>query len=143
MLDTNVVVSGLLWAGRPAELLRTAVTLPVRFVASEQLLLELRQSLGKPKFAKQIAKMGLTVKEHAENYRSLVELVTHGGLTSPVSRDPDDDLILACALAANADLIATGDDDLLVLGAWQGIPILKVRECLELITVSMNGGLRD
>ena len=40
--------------------------------------------------------------------------------------------MLACALAAGANLIVSGDDDLLVLKQYQGIPILAARQALEL-----------
>ncbi|MCC7464345.1 MAG: putative toxin-antitoxin system toxin component, PIN family, partial [Gammaproteobacteria bacterium] len=47
------------------------------------------------------------------------------------SRDPDDDQVLAAALAAKAQMIVSGDKDLLVLGAFQGIPILPAALALE------------
>lgn len=47
---------------------------------------------------------------------------------------PDDDHVLAAALAAEADFIATGDQrDLLSLGSYQGIPIINARTALEQI----------
>ena len=57
-------------------------------------------------------------------------------LPAPVSRDPDDDHVLACALAAGAALIVSGDDDLLALGTFRDIPILAAREALDLITAA-------
>ena len=47
------------------------------------------------------------------------------------SPDPDDDKFLACALEAQADCIVTGDPDLLNLGRYQGVDILKPGEFLE------------
>ncbi len=55
-------------------------------------------------------------------------MVTAIPLPEPVCRDPD--LVLAAALAANADAIVTGDRDLLVLKSFHGIPILNPRDCL-------------
>lgn len=50
-----------------------------------------------------------------------------------VVRDPDDDHVLACALTARADLIVTGDNDLLDLHAYQNIPIITAAEALRRI----------
>ena len=46
----------------------------------------------------------------------------------PMSRDPDDDRILACALASGADYLVTGDEDLLVLKQYVGTRILAPRD---------------
>ena len=54
-------------------------------------------------------------------------------LPEPASRDPDDDAALALAVAARPDLIITGDKDLLVLGAYAGIPIVSATEALARI----------
>jgi len=47
-----------------------------------------------------------------------------------VCRDPDDDEVLALAIAAQVDLIISGDDDLLVLQAFEGIPIVNPAQAL-------------
>lgn len=49
-------------------------------------------------------------------------------LREPVCRDPSDDKFLACARAAAADVIVSGDSDLLALGRWEGIAILSPRQ---------------
>jgi predicted nucleic acid-binding protein len=49
----------------------------------------------------------------------------------PTSRDPDDDHVLAAAVAAHADAIVSGDKDLLVLGTFQGILILSPTEFIQ------------
>jgi putative PIN family toxin of toxin-antitoxin system len=64
-------------------------------------------------------------------YRRLAERVEPAELPTPVCRHPDDDRVLATALAGRADAIVTGDDDLLVLGAYEGIAILSPRRFLE------------
>jgi uncharacterized protein len=57
--------------------------------------------------------------------RQLAEVIDPPPLTQPVCRDPDDDEVLALAIAAQADLIVSGDNDLLVLQQFRGIPILS------------------
>ena len=54
--------------------------------------------------------------------RNNTELVSPEALEKRVSRDPDDDWILATALRAHADVIVTGDKDLLVLKSFESIP---------------------
>jgi predicted nucleic acid-binding protein len=50
-----------------------------------------------------------------------------------VCRDPDDDQALALALAARVDLIVSGDDDLLALGSFEGIPIVSPAQAVKRI----------
>jgi uncharacterized protein len=63
-----------------------------------------------------------------------VELVIAPPLPNPVCRDPDDDDVLACALAAQVDVIVSGDKDLLVLGSFEGIPIVTAEQALAQLT---------
>jgi len=63
----------------------------------------------------------------------LVEIVEAPTLRRQVSRDPDDDGVLAVAIAANADLIVSGDDDLSSLRPHEGIRIVGPAESLRLI----------
>ncbi|MEX2524166.1 MAG: putative toxin-antitoxin system toxin component, PIN family [Gammaproteobacteria bacterium] len=51
----------------------------------------------------------------------------------PVCRDADDDAVLACALAARADLIVSGDADLLTLRIYGGIRIVDAATAIHLI----------
>lgn len=50
-----------------------------------------------------------------------------------ICRDPKDDIVLACAIAAQADAIISGDKDLQVLKNYQGIPILNAATALQLL----------
>jgi len=54
-------------------------------------------------------------------------------LRRPIGRDPDDEAVIACALAARADLIVSGDQDLLVLKRYRRIRILNAAEALAII----------
>lgn len=133
VLDTNVVISALLWNGRPGDLLDLGATDQVRLYTSEVLLDELELSLAKPRLAARLQATDLSPQGHVANYASMTALVEPAPLPTPASRDSDDDRVLACAVAASANAVVTGDDDLLVLGAYKGIAILRVGECLEVI----------
>jgi uncharacterized protein len=73
----------------------------------------------------------LTTEQVLASYKSIVTTVTSQRLHEPVSRDADDDAVLACALAARADLVISGDEDLLVLQRFKGIAIVTVREAIS------------
>lgn len=68
------------------------------------------------------------------NYQKLATTVTARRLAQQVSRDADDDAVLACALAAQVDLIMSGDDDLLVLKQFQEISIVTPALAVKIIS---------
>lgn len=131
VLDTNVVVSAFLWQGTPGRLIELAGEKEVQLFTSRALLDELATTLAKKKLAKYVTATGLTAEQMLSNYRRLVTVVTARPLEQQVSRDIDDDAVLACALAAKATLIVSGDDDLLVLKSFNGTPILTTAQAIK------------
>lgn len=61
-------------------------------------------------------------------------MITARHLAQQVSRDADDDAVLACALAAQADFIVSGDMDLLVIKQFRGIRIVTAAQAVECFT---------
>jgi uncharacterized protein len=105
----------------------------VRLYASAALLTELRVTLAKPKLVEALEASGQSAGEHADAYRRLVTLTRRTPAEGAWSRDPDDDRVIACALAARADFIVTGDADLLSLGPVEGVQIVSPVDLLELL----------
>jgi putative PIN family toxin of toxin-antitoxin system len=132
VIDTNVMLSGLLWHGTPHRLIEQAHRGAVSLVSSPALLEELAEVLAREKFAAILARSGTAAAQVLEDTQRLVHLVTPPPLPRPVCRDPDDDAVLAAALAAQVDLIVSGDDDLLALQTFQGIPIVSPAEAIGL-----------
>lgn len=66
----------------------------------------------------------------------LAETVDVAPLEEAALRDPDDAAVLACAVAARADAIVSGDDDLHALGEYRGIPVLSPAQALRRITAA-------
>lgn len=126
VLDTHVLVSAFLWQGRPGQLLDLAGEKEVQLFTSRALFDELAATLNKKKLTKYVAATGLSVEQMLAAYKRISITVTARQLDGRVSRDADDDAVLACALAARAELIVSGDDDLLVLGSFRGIAIASV-----------------
>ena len=96
------------------------------------LVAELRSTLSYNRLAKYVERSGLTLDELLTRYLN-VAIVVEPATVPQIVRDPDDDHVLACALTARADLIVTGDDDLLTLNAYQDIPIVTAAEALRRI----------
>jgi len=107
----------------------------MQLFSSEPLLVELGEVLNRPHLAKPLAAIGRRPADVLADYAQAVEIVTPDHVPE-VSRDPDDDQVLACALAAKADAIISGDDDLLSLGHFQSIPILTTAQAIEAINTS-------
>jgi putative PIN family toxin of toxin-antitoxin system len=129
--DTNTVLSGLLWQGPPRRLLDLARERALTLCTSATLLAELAEVIARDKFARQVLAAGLSPAELVQDYERLAEIMKPEPLPTPVSRDPDDDHVLACAIAAQANLIVSRDKDLLDLHEHQGIPIVLVADALQ------------
>lgn len=130
VLDTNVVASGPLWNGTPAQLIEAARADEIEVFTSRESLAELTRIPRRAKFAKAIAAGGLSLDDLVLGYAELAQLVHPLPIAPVVLRDPDDDRVLACAVAANADLIVSGDQHLLDLKDYQGIPIVSAAQAL-------------
>ena len=136
VLDTNVAASGLLWDGRPAWLIDAAQANEVELFTSRVLLAELTRILRRAKFTKAIAASGASLEELVLGYAELAILVTPVPIPPTVLDDPDDDHVLACALAGNAELVVSGDRDLLWLKTFRDIPIITPAEAMRIITAA-------
>jgi putative PIN family toxin of toxin-antitoxin system len=132
VLDTNVYVSGtILSRGTPFEVLEAWQRQAYILVTSEAIIAEIERVLRYPHIRKRYTITEQDIARLVESLRADALIVPGDCEVSGVSRDPDDDKFLACALEAQADCIVTSDPDLLVLGRYQGIEILKPHEFLE------------
>lgn len=124
VFDTNVLYSALAAKGFSEEVVDEAVA-ECDIVWSDPLKQELESLLTRRH------KIGPATRVALEAYVDLCEFVEPEPLRERVCRDEDDDVVLATALAGKADLIVTGDEDLLVLKKFRGIEILSPRKFLE------------
>jgi putative PIN family toxin of toxin-antitoxin system len=136
VVDTNVLLSGLFWRGRPHALMEQVRAGSLTLISSPALLAELAEVMNRQKFQVILARSKTDPEQTLVELRRLVEIVDPPPLPAPVSRDPSDDDVLALATASRADLIITGDADLLTLGSHAGIPIIDPAEAITRISGS-------
>ena len=133
VIDTNVLMAGLLWRGPPHALLEHVRAGTVSLVSSPALLAELTYVIGRAKFDAILTRTNTSRERCLAEVRRLAEVIEPPPLPQPVCRDPDDDLVLALASAARVDLIVPGDGDLLFLGSFAGIPIIAPAQAVGVI----------
>jgi uncharacterized protein len=134
VLDTNVLVSALLWTGPPHELLRMACAGAALVVASPVIVEELRGVLARPKLAARLAELETSVGELVESLLHRLVLVEEGEIDAVIADDPDDDHVVACAVAGRARWIVSGDRHLLGLRRYKRIAILRPAEALAMLS---------
>lgn len=97
------------------------------------MLTELTRILKREKFAQVVAASGLDIEGLVLGYAALALIVQPLPISPTIIADPDDDHVLACALAAQAELIVSGDKHLLDLGEYQNIEIVTAAKSMERI----------
>lgn len=136
VIDTNIVLSGLLWRGPPHVLLTHIGQNPgIQLFSSQALIDELADVLTRPSPAKRLKLINKTAHEVLVDYVRAVTVLQPQPLAQPVCRDPDDDEVLALALLAQAQAIVSGDNDLLVLQRFEGIAIITATQALQQMEV--------
>jgi putative PIN family toxin of toxin-antitoxin system len=127
--DTNIYISALIFAGLPRQFLLAAEDARIHLFISEPIRLELRRIL-QTKFSWS----NNQVDEALLQLESCTELVRPIETLDVIKEDPDDNRVLECGVAARARFIVSGDNDLLRLGQFRNIRIVKVADFMKLIT---------
>ncbi len=129
VLDTNVVVSGLIFGGLPSRILTAWTEGAFALVASPPVLDEYRR------VGRELAKGRHPLNEALDAL--LASLAVHATivnaplLPAQVSADPDDDKFLAAAIAGEATWLVSGDKHLLHVTGWRGITVVKPRAFVD------------
>ena len=128
VLDTNVLVSAIVFGGPPETIVRLAAQTSVRLILSPAIFEEFRRVLReKFHFTDQAVYTAETLLRRAGivvEPRESIELIAD---------DPDDNRILEAAVAGKAEVIISGDRHLLRLGAFRGIPVVTPQRFLGLV----------
>ncbi len=137
VLDTNVLVSGLMSAsGPPAEAVDLWVEGAVQVVVSPPVIGEYLGVFLRPKFeATGTVGARQEVLERLMNLPNTLVIVPERRVTC-VTEDPSDDRFLECARDGSVDCVVSGDEHLLTLGFFEGIPIVNPRRFIEMMNAS-------
>ena len=130
VLDTNVVVSALLFRGAASRLVAAWQGGRFRPLVSREIVLEYSRVLAYPKFHLEAKAIRALLQEEILPFVETVEVTTRKRV---VREDPSDDEFLACAVTARADFLVSGDAHLLALGPHERIPIGSPAAFLEFL----------
>jgi len=130
--DTNVIVSGIISSkGAPAKVLDLFLRGEIMLCFNEGMLAEIERVLSYPKIKE---KYGIEENEISNLLQIFIRygfLVSSSPISNVIEKDPTDNVILQCAVDAEADFIVTGDTHLLELKSYSGIPIISAGEYLK------------
>ncbi|MGD2099340.1 MAG: putative toxin-antitoxin system toxin component, PIN family [Desulfobacterales bacterium] len=127
VLDTNVFISGVFFAGPPHEVLKAWRDGRIQILISKKIIEEYRRVgvlLSKQFPDIEFAPVLQLLAIHAE-------FVQPKKMTAQVCEDPDDDKFLECALSGKSNLIVSGDKHLLKISGHKGIVIVNPRNFVD------------
>jgi putative PIN family toxin of toxin-antitoxin system len=123
VFDTNVLIAAIITEGICSKLLHRARAREFSLVSCPFIMKEIRRILSR-KFRLADAEIVAALEPVNE---AISQYIKHNLEITGVCRDPDDDNIIACAAAAEAGYLVTGDADLLELKRYQGVRIITPR----------------
>ena len=130
VIDTNVIASAVFFGGRPYQLLRYIMEDYVEVVASKEIVDEYEEII----LRLQQKYPAITTKIPFHDILAKLEIIRVSS-DIHVSRDPDDDKFISCAVDGKCLYIVSGDSDLLSIGKYEGIEILTVADFLDRLKV--------
>jgi putative PIN family toxin of toxin-antitoxin system len=127
VLDTNVIISGIVFGGKPRQVLESAFRGSTQIYISEPIINELKGVLQRPRFYLTSEIIEIIISELI----AIAEWVEPKEHINVIKSDPDDNIFLECALSSESEYIVSGDDHLLELNKWKGINIITPDKYIE------------
>jgi putative PIN family toxin of toxin-antitoxin system len=132
--DSNIWVSAFSYGGNPRRLIEMADAGEVRIDISQFIIDEVLRTL-RVKFEWSAERL----QEAADQMKAIAIRVAPSRTVDVLKEDPADNRILECAAEAKSEYLVTGDTGLLRLGSFEGIPIVKVADFLEIVSRQGKG----
>ena len=133
VLDTNVWISGLIWGGRPAEIITAAEDNRLSILISEEIIAEISRVLNYPKLKDAYQPTGLKREDLIETIIKIGKIVKVTKKLNVVHEHPADNKFIECAWASKANYLVSGDKHVLRINAYKKTKILTVNDFLRLL----------
>ena len=121
VVDTNVIVSALLFGGTPGRLIDLWKERRIQLFVCKEIIDEIMRVLTYPRFQLSEKEISYLIYDEILPYSEIVDIPSGPVI---ISRDPSDDKFIRCAVASGADVIVSGDRHLLSLKEHGDIKIL-------------------
>ena len=132
VLDTNQHISAIIRPkGHPAQIVHLWRIGLIELAISPFILEEFEIVVHRPRIQQRYNLSDADITEYLEVLRTFTVIVSGTVTVDAVPDDPDDNIIIACAIESEADAIVSGDQHLLSLGSYHGIPIVKAVDFLS------------
>lgn len=132
VIDINLFVSGVISKkGNPARLLQLWHNRAFLVIISEQMVEDLGRVLRYPRLKNKYNLQNEEIEQAVSAIKKFAVMLPNTIELDVIKDDPDDNKVLACALAVKADYIVSGDSHLLDLGIFKDIPIVTVKDFID------------
>ena len=124
ILDSNVLISGIFFAGPPYRILKAWQEGKIKLIISEEILAEYQ------KVAEELSQQfpSVDIDQILELLIIHAEIIDTQEFQVTICEDPDDNKFISCALASKSKIIVSGDKHLLKISGYEGVLVLKPRE---------------
>jgi putative PIN family toxin of toxin-antitoxin system len=130
VFDTNILVSAWFWEGNESKLIESVEEGFIHGYRSKQLIEELCRALRYPKLD-----LSQDEVESIHSYYLLIfKIVSPKQTINIIQEDPSDNMVLECALEAEAEYIVSGDHHLMNMGEFRGAKIVPAAELLKTLS---------
>jgi putative PIN family toxin of toxin-antitoxin system len=133
VFDTNVLISALLWGKRLEPIFESINTRRAIPCFSAETIIELRRVLQYEKIRRQAERIKLDLNLVLKDLLANAHIAKPGEYSDlpPIPEDPTDRMFLACAIAAHAEYVVSGDKHLLSVGVYRHVPIVTSMKFIE------------
>jgi len=129
-LDTNVLISAIVFGGKPRKILEAVFRGELKLFLSEYILDELKAVLRRPKFGFPSEVIRTILSE----LHAIGNIVTPSKRIFEIEEDPDDNRVIECVVEGSAHYIVSGDTHLLNLKQYQNIKVVSPDEYLVILS---------